>query len=234
MSALARVGGLFVEARPARVATLMPRPATPPTVAVLCAAPHGRIAASAVALALARVLGGRCALAAMAGADGSSPHAGVAMPAARRAAQRLRERDARARASGRLVWLADRRIGELGVEGPDASAAVAAASAELGRAAMAAGAPAALAIPLARVGALDRVLGWHDGIVVVPEPNLPRPVLERALASLALLGRPVACMAPPSRLEAGAAVLGLHAPASALTAVERLALGGGDRSERGT
>jgi hypothetical protein len=66
------------------------------------------------------------------------------------------------------------------------------------------------------------VLGWHDGIVVIPEPELDAPMLERALASLALLGRPVACMAPPSRLAGAAALLGLRAPACALETVSRL------------
>ena len=233
MSALARVGGLFVETRPAaRVIAPAAGPLTPPTIAVLCAAPRGRVAASAVSLALARVLGRRCALAAMVGAAEAGPGSAAALPAAQRAARRLRERGADATATGRLVWLGDRRAGELGVEGADAPGAVAAASAELGRAAMVAAAPAAIAIPLARVEALDRVLGWHDGIVVLPEPDMAAPVLERVLASLALLGRPVACMAPPSRLAGSAAVLGLRAPACALTAVEQLVLGG-DGTEHG-
>ena len=223
MSALARVGGLFVESPPpARAMAPAAGPLTPPTIAVLCAAPRGPVAVAAVSLALAHLLGRPYALEATVGTASPGAHAGAAVPSAQRAARRLRERGMDASASGRLVWLADRRCGELGIEGRDAPGAVAAANAELGRAAMIADAPAAIAIPLARVDALDRVLGWHDGIVVVPEPGLTAPMREHVLASLALLGRPVACMAPPPRLAGTAALLGLRAPACALDAVSQL------------
>jgi hypothetical protein len=230
VSTLARVGGLFVETHPPRAIVVTPDPVAPPTIAVLCATSRSRVAAAVVSLALARVLSRRCALTAALGTQTSGPGAGMAAPAARRAAQRLRERDVAASPSGRLVWLDDRRRGE--VDGADAPAVAAAVSAELGRAALLTAAPAALAIPLARLEALDRVLGWHDGIVVMPEPDSVEPILERALASLALLGRPVALMPPPSRLDARVAMLGLRAPAAAIVAVGQLLLDGDRERDR--
>jgi hypothetical protein len=99
-------------------------------------------------------------------------------------------------------------------------------SAELGRSAAFAGAPAANALPFARVAALDRVLAWHDAIVVVREPDAAAVVIERALVSLARLGRPVAAMAPPPRLTGALATAGVVAPAEAVRAVAELELGG--------
>jgi hypothetical protein len=52
----------------------------------------------------------------------------------------------------------------------------------------------------------------------------------RVRASVARLGRPVACMAPPSRLAGGGAALGLGVPAGALEAVARLLHGDGSRT----
>jgi len=126
-------------------------------------------------------------------------------------------------ASGRLVWLADGR-GALATD--DGAGRAAAMSAELGRSAAFIGAPAAIALPLARTAALDRVLAWHDAFVVVREPDAPATVIERALASLAELGRPVAAMAPPSRLPGMLAIEGVVAPAEAIRAVAELELGG--------
>jgi len=108
--------------------------------------------------------------------------------------------------------------------GRDAAGIAAAAGAALGRAATAAGAPAALAIPFPRVAGLDRVLAWHDGIVVVREPSAPQALVDRALASLRRLGRPVATLAPAGGALALAAALGLHAPPSAHAAVAELGL----------
>lgn len=207
-----------------------------PLVAVLCTAPRARVAVAAVALALARETGRPCALAGAVGAD-----AGVALgglPAARRAATALQRRGLPASASGRLTWLTDRR-GPLvptdvavhtgatsGVPPLDVSARCAALSAELGRSAAALGLPAAVAVPFSRTEALDRVLAWHDAIVVVCEPDAPTAMVERALRSLEALGRPVAGMVPPARLPGALGVAGLAVPAEAATAVGELTRGG--------
>ena len=195
-----------------------PRPS--PLVAVLCTEPRRRVAAAGVALALAPH--GGCALA---GAVGEGLVASIGgTPRARRVARSVRERGVAAAASGRLVWLADRR----GPQAPeDVVGRAAAMSAELGRLATFVGVPAAVALPFARTPALDRVLAWHDAIIVVREPDAPAAMLERALASLAELGRPVAAMAPPPRLPGVLAVGGLRAPAEALGAIAELNLGSG-------
>lgn len=123
---------------------------------------------------------------------------------------------------------AGRRAGEAGPGDPaddDPVGAVAAASLELAGAAWAVGVPAAVAIPLARTAALDRVLGWHDGIVVVDDERTTMPELaELARESVAALDRPVAAMVLPSRLQARAAVAGLRAPDTAVRAVGDLGL----------
>jgi hypothetical protein len=196
-------------------------PLPPPLVAFLCTAPRGRVAASAIARALARAFGCSYALAGAVGADPSGSIGGV--PSARRAARGVRDRGLSAAASGRLVWLPDRR-GALVTD--DVAGRAAVLSAELGRAAAYVGAPAAIALPLARTEALDRVLAWHDAVVVVREPDAPAAVIERALISLAALGRPVATMAPPLRLSGTLAVGGVVAPAEAMRAVVELDLGG--------
>jgi hypothetical protein len=219
--ALAGVRGLFVEARPRAVAGSIPPLAPPPTVAVLCTPARGHAAAASVALALARAAGRRCAIAAAAGASTRALPALPATAAAARAARRLRERGQSATASGRLVRLVAPPVPD---RDADAAGIAAGASAALARAAIATCAPAVLAIPFARVEGLDRVLGWHDGIVVVREPGAPEGLVERALESLAALGRPVAAIAPPAGAAALAATLGLRAHDSALAAVAELGL----------
>jgi hypothetical protein len=197
-----------------------------PLVAVLCAEPRAHVAAAGVALALARLSHGPCALAGAVGAPEAA--AMLAAPGARRAAAALQRRGLPASASGRLVWLADRR-GALALD--DAVSRCAAAGAELGRSATTLGAPAAIAYPIARTDALDRVLAWHDAIVVVREPDAPAAMIERALASLARLGRPAGAMAPPSRMSGALAVAGLAVPAEAAAVVAELSRagrGGGD------
>jgi hypothetical protein len=121
------------------------------------------------------------------------------------------------------MWLADRR-GEL--QADDAPGRCAALSAELGRSAAALGVPATVAFPFARTDALDRVLAWHDAIVVVREPDAPTAAIERALASLARLGRPVAATALPSRVSGALAVAGVAVPAEAAVTIAELARGG--------
>jgi len=203
---------------------LAPPAGAAPIVAVLCAPARARAAAAGVALALARTSGRGCGLAAGVGVAGDASI--VALPAARRAAGDLRELGLSAAASGRIVWLVDRR-GPLAIE--DEAARAAAASAELARAVAAAGAPGALAIPFVRTDALDRVLAWHDALVVVREPATSALLAERALASLAALGGPVAPMAPPARPAAALAVAGARAPAEALQAVAALGLDADER-----
>lgn len=188
-----------------------------PLIAVLCAEPRARVAAAGVALALARQGGGRFALGGAVGAPAAA--ALLATPRARRAAGVLRQRGLPATASGRLVWIADRR-GAL--PAGDAASRCAASGAELGRAAAVLGAPAAVAYPFGRTDALDRVLAWHDAIVVMREPDAPDAMIERALASLARLGRPVAAMVPPPRASGALAVAGCAVPAEAAAVVAEL------------
>jgi hypothetical protein len=199
------------------------RPSSQPLVAILCTEPRARVITAGVALALMRACGSRCALAGAVG-EGTGSAVG-AMPGAHRAARALRERGVHATASGRLVWVADGR-GPLVAS--DMVARAAASSAELGRATIAVGAPAAVAFPLVRTAALDRVLAWHDAIVVVREPDAAPGVLQRALTSLAELGRPVAAMTPPRRSVGALAAAGLLAPSEARVAVAELALVHGD------
>lgn len=194
-----------------------------PLVAILCTAPRARTAASAVALALARATGRPCALAGAVGADAGLVLGGL--PAAQRTSAALRRRALAASATGRLAWLADRR-GALLVDADDMPARCAALSAELGRSAGATGLPAAVAFPVARTAALDRVLAWHDAIVVVREPEAPATLVEHALTSLTALGRPVAAMGLPARLAASLAAAGLAVPAEATAVVRELARGG--------
>jgi hypothetical protein len=190
-----------------------------PLVAVLGARDHAAASTGAVALALTRALGTGTALAGVAGASRRQPPLG-GLPAARRTAARLRERGLPATTAGRLVWLG------IDVDEHDDVGLAAAMAATLGRAASAARVPAALALPLARTEALDRMLGWHDAFVVVREPAAADVVVERALVSLARLGRPVATMPPPSGLAATLAAAGLGVGAGgAAEAVARLGLG---------
>jgi hypothetical protein len=207
-------------ARRVVVASGVGAPLPAPLVAILCTAPRGRVAASAIALALARAFRCSCALAGAVGADSSGSLGGV--PSAHRTARGARNRGLSAAATGRLVWLPD---GRGALRGSDIAGRAAAMSAELGRAAAFAGAPAAIALPIARTAALDRVLAWHDAVVVVREPDAPAAVVERALVSLAELGRPVATMAPPLRLSGALAAGGAVAPAEAIRAVAELGLG---------
>lgn len=188
-----------------------------PLVAVLCAEPRAHVAAAGVALALARMTGSRLALAGAVGAPATATL--LATPRARRAAGALQRQGLPASASGRLVRLADRR-GALALD--DAASRCAAAGAELGRSAAALGAPAASAYPFARTDTLDRVLAWHDAIVVVREPDAPAAMIEHALASLAQLRRPVGAMAPPPRVPGILAVAGLAVPVEAAAVVAEL------------
>jgi len=192
-----------------------------PLVAVLCTGPCARVAAAGVALALARAAGSPSAIA---GALAVGPGPGsAALPAAARTASALRRRELPARASGRLVWLADRRGALDGDD--DVAGRAAALGAEVARAAAAAGAPAAVAYPVARTAALDRLLAWHDAVVVVRDAEAPDGMVERAVASVAALGRPVGELALPGRLAGALAIVGTACPREAVAALERLAGG---------
>jgi hypothetical protein len=192
-----------------------------PTVVVLCSATRARAAAAGVALALAGACGSACATVAGIGVPGVPPDA-AALPAARRAAARLRADRLAAGASGRLVWLDD----PAGDAVQDGAGLAGAASSALGRAVAVVGTPAVLAVPFARTAALDRVLGWHAGIVVVREPAVDDALVDRSLASLAALGRPVVELTPPARWPAALSVAGLRAPGCAAQAVAQLGLAG--------
>jgi hypothetical protein len=196
-------------------------------VAVLSADASARAGTAAVALALARLLGRGCAIAATLGAIPEPSPLRLPAPAARSAAARLRGRGDRAQTCGRLVWLEGAWPAEA-----DPAGAAAAASAALGRAARSLGVPAALAIPLARTAAVDRVLRWHDGIVVVRESGTVEHVPERVLASLRELGCPVVELSRPGPLAAATAAAGLVAPAAAVQAVAALGLGGAPGGRR--
>lgn len=189
-----------------------------PIVAVLCTPPRARAAAAAVALGLARATRHPCALATAVG--GGPGVAFGALPSARRAVAALRERDLSVAAGARLVWLADRR----GPASTDVVARAAASSAELARSVAATGAPAAVALPFARTVALDRVLAWHDALVIVREPDAPDAIVQRARESVAALGRPVAVLDPPPRLPAALAVAGIAAPAELARVVAELGI----------
>lgn len=216
--------------------------AATPLVAVLCASSRARACGPAVALALAGTTGAGTALAGVVG-DPRTATPGTGTPAARRVAARVRERGVPAAPVGRLVWIPDRRDGTDPRRVPGAAGAIdardrageaAAACAELARAVAAAHVPAAIALPLTRTDVLDRVLAWHDAIVVVPEPGAPAALVDRVLAGLVALGRPVVAMAPPSRVGAALAAAGLRAPAEAVQAVAQLGLvRGGEGSGRG-
>ncbi len=227
MSALgSQVRGLFVEPRP-RVAAVVPVRAFPamPSVVVLGTPAHGRVVAAGIAVALARALGIPAGLAGAIGAGPITPAALAVAPAARRAAARLRRQGHDASARGRLVWLADRRAATgLRAFADDPVGTAGASCAELARAAAAIRAPSALALPSPRSEGLDRVLAWHDGIVVVREPDATEGLTDLVLASVAALGPPVACVEAPSRVAGTVALLGVVPPAFAVRAVEQLGI----------
>ncbi|HEY4280794.1 MAG TPA: hypothetical protein VGM91_21430 [Conexibacter sp.] len=188
---------------------------SPPVVAVLCPAGRARATVASVALALASATGARCAVAAVAGVREVSSQLGSL--AARRGAAQLCARGYDAAAGGRVVWVAD----VAGVEDDPAGGAAALALVTAG-AGRALGVPAVVAMPFARSDALDRVLGWHDAVVVASDQVATPVITELARTSLAGLARPVALMPAPVRLPAAAAGAGLRATAEAVQAVTQL------------
>jgi hypothetical protein len=223
------VRALFVEPRPrAQPASMGLPPATFPTVAILCAPGRVQPAAAAFALALAGVCGTGCAVGAAVGTGAAVVGPALLASSARRPAARLRERGHAAAAVGRLVWLGDGRGGVDGhaeADAGDAAGHAAAMSAELGRAGAALRLPGAVAVPLARSAALDRVLAWHDAIVVVRESEGTAEIEQLIVDSLAALGRPVLAVPAPGRIASVAATTGLRAPAIATQALTALGIG---------
>jgi hypothetical protein len=227
-----------------------------PRVAVLCAGPRGAAVAAAIAMALARACGRPCALAAAVGAgDAASttlvPSAARAAAHLRRRGHRAHARGRLVWLADRRTEPRDGgfAVETRGVDGPvapdpgvlgtgavaadpagavvaDPAGAAAALSTELSRAARAVEAPFALAIPFARSATLDRVLGWHDAVVVVRTPDATVALLQLVLASVAALDRPVVAVPVPGRLAATVATAGLHAPTFAAAAVAQLGIGG--------
>ncbi len=216
--------GLFLRpaegAPPARVAPRAAPLGTSRTLLVLCEAELLHAAAAMAALALARVLGAPCALAAVGGASRDPRRAGVATVGARRAAARLRAAGRPAAASGRLVWLSGPFGALAGAADPVGVAA--GASLLLGRASAASGLPGVLALPHARTDALDRLIGWHDGVIAIPAADASCDLSEHVEASVAALGRRCVCISALSRRMAALAELGLHVPAAAVDALARL------------
>jgi hypothetical protein len=194
----------------------------PPAVAVL--APPSRVVAAttAVAVALARVHRSRWALAGVLGATAPSAGSAVVLPAAARAAARLRRSGRGAAAAGRVVWLAlsDAPPGDLSDDEPgNDPLAQPVDGASVIRLARELGVPAALGVARARSAGLDRALARYDAIVVVREADAAADLTDLVLTSLAELDRPVSAMAPLGRLAAALSTTGLHAPAAALRVV---------------
>jgi hypothetical protein len=214
-----RVGRLFVA--PSGVALTVPHPSVRSLV-VLCRPERTRPLAASAAIALAAVTGTRCALASVAGLVDPPPGLGLGVLGSRRALAVVRAAGHRCGARGRVVWVADRRADVEAVVASDPVGAVAAASHELGTLAAATGLPAVLALSLVRTEALDRVLGWHDGLVAALEPDATEGIAERVQESLAALGLPFACVAVPSRWDGALAEWGMRAPAPIVTAVADL------------
>jgi hypothetical protein len=172
-----------------------PSPGTsPPAVAVL--APAARVASvtAAVAVALARGSARRCALATIAGAATPAAGSATAMPAARRAASKLRGSGHDARAAGRIVWLV-----------PPLAATATALRDKLGI-------PVVLGSAQARCAELDRVLARSDALLVVAQPDATEELADLVLDSLAALGPPVGRLPAPRRALAALAATGLYAP----------------------
>jgi hypothetical protein len=193
---LARAGALFLAPeRPRLHAATVP---AADLVGVLAAPPDLAAVAGGIAAQLRRRHRARTALVCRPGPLNSAP----AVPAARALARRLCGRDVPAAAGGGLCHVA------LG-DGEDAVR-------DLWRAiTAAAGHPAVVALP-ARTDALDGFLAETDQLYLAQPPGAEPEYTEAALASLAALGPPVACVAPPQGVVARrAAALGLRALAPA-------------------
>jgi hypothetical protein len=157
--------------------------AAPTALGVLCAPGVAAVAGTALGLAAAGRAGAACAVVCRwTGEDAAGPVAafaggGIALPAARRLAARLRGRGLAAVARGRVVSVA--------LEG---AAVTARAAAE--RAAAAAGdAPVVVVLAGPRPPVLDALLAAQDRLIVVPAPDAPAGLETLAVAEAARLGR---------------------------------------------
>jgi len=152
----------------------------PATVGVLGPPREGAIAAASVALAAMRARRARCAVVCRWDGREAVPRPGLASPAARRLAERLERRGARAAARGRLVTVA------LAGEPAEARAAAERVHAAVQET------PLVLLVAGPRPPALDPLLAMLDRLVVVTALDAPPGLGDLALDEAAALGHGVA------------------------------------------
>jgi hypothetical protein len=215
--ALDRMRALFVEPLPDRWAGSAPPPpqAFPCSVAVLCPAHQARVAAGAVALALARRQRSGWAVAvvpARAVERVGTGASAIALPAAARAAAGLRRQRLSARAHGRLVWIERDTLPNPELVETLASAVEA---------------PLALAIPLPRSAPGDATGLACDATVLVGERAVSPAIASLAVTELERSGAVVSVLASaPTGVVALLVRAGLLAPASLHAAVAALGSAG--------
>ncbi len=205
-----RLRDLFLVADEAAPVRRVAERVVPATVGVLATGSEGRMAATALALSLAKAHRARCAVVCRwDGGDGGPSRPLLAGVAARRLAERLGGRGLAVVPRGRLVV----------VDLPsDPVAARAAAERVMG---VVDGPPVLVLVAGPRPAALDPLLATLDRLVVVPAADAPPGLEAIALDDAARLGRSVTLLALPD------APLGrtLSPP---LRAAARAALGGDD------
>jgi len=170
-------------------ACAVPRPRTPPGIAVLCAAPDAPALGAALALSIARRFRAPVvAICAWTGSEpGRTPWRAPALPAARRLAASLAAREHQVHAAGRLavVRLAP-RCDEAAAE---ARRVIAAAHP----------APAVVALGGPRASVFDELLAEQDLVVVATRSGADPALARLAVASLASATvRAYACEVPPA------------------------------------
>lgn len=186
----------------------------PATVGVLGGPREGSVAAAAIALATMAARRERCAVVCRWEAREVVPRAGWASIAARRLAERLERRGARAAARGRLVTVA-----------LPAAPAEARAGVERVLAAVE-DTPLVLLVAGPRPEPLDPLLATLDRLVVVTPPDAPSGLTDLALGEAAALGRSATRLDLPET-PIGPLVAALGRPLSpSLRAAARAALGG--------
>ncbi len=199
MSVSARIGAWFLDEAESRSAPVPSRAAAISSeAAVIGSADVAAGAGAVVALELAR--GSRVAVLLSWGASISAGPAAPALPAARRLARRLTERDLPALARGRLVLcLLDERED------------TAAAQARRVGALLPTGTPLVLALGGPRGQELDVLLAEMPEVLVAVDANTPLGAL--ALAGAVVAAGPVAVSwAPPGAVRRRAALCGLLGP----------------------
>jgi hypothetical protein len=165
---------------------------------------------AALALALARLHGARCAIlcrlpepgagepAAVAAASQRAPGGAPAVPAARRAAASLRAHDLAADAAGRLVRVTFADDAPIGATATRVIAAVPG--------------PVVLAVDRPRDDGIDRALAEQDAVAwLMPEGTEPS-LIGVGNRSLEALGPPVFSVRPPSALVRRLALSGVASP----------------------